>query len=292
MKKEMKTNHWLGIIITGIMLGASIQFAMAWTEPSSKPPKGNLAAPLNVGNKFQEKAGGLFINRDNVSGFGLMNRNYLINYGSIIAMHGGNVIASKDVRASGDVIADDQVYAGSGKYNLILGTVNSVSDYRKVDNIGGPWIYAFNSSPDAHSLNGSIGIRVRPLGSQAGLVVGKGKGRWADVWARTFHYTSDKRLKKDIKTINNALEKITKIRGVEYKMKDGNVPGMGVIAQEIESQFPALVSTGPSGYKTVEYNGFIGVFIEAFKEQQKQIKEQQKEIDELKQALQELKNRQ
>ena len=47
---------------------------------------------------------------------------------------------------------------------------------------------------------------------------------------------------------------------------------MGVIAQELEKVFPELVKQSDS-HKSVNYNGLIGVLIEAIKEQQKQIEE-------------------
>ena len=40
----------------------------------------------------------------------------------------------------------------------------------------------------------------------------------------------------------------------------------GVIAQELEAQFPALVKTDKEGYKLVNYNGFTAVLLEAVKE--------------------------
>ena len=52
---------------------------------------------------------------------------------------------------------------------------------------------------------------------------------------------------------------------------------MGVIAQEVEKILPYLVRTGEN--KSVNYNGLIGVLIEAIKEQQKQIEALEKRIN-------------
>jgi hypothetical protein len=46
---------------------------------------------------------------------------------------------------------------------------------------------------------------------------------------------------------------------------ENNRPALGVIAQEVEKVFPELISQ-ESGYKSVRYNGLIGVLIEAVKE--------------------------
>ena len=85
------------------------------------------------------------------------------------------------------------------------------------------------------------------------------------VSAQDFNTTSDQSLKINIATIEDALEKIELIRGVEFNWsKSPHAPSMGVIAQEVESVFPELVAdTNP---KQVNYNGLIGVLIEAVKE--------------------------
>ena len=73
---------------------------------------------------------------------------------------------------------------------------------------------------------------------------------------------SDQRLKSNIETIDNALEKISNMRGV-YFTKDGE-EGTGVIAQEVEKVLPEVVKDGE--YKSVAYGNMIGVLIEAVKE--------------------------
>jgi hypothetical protein len=82
--------------------------------------------------------------------------------------------------------------------------------------------------------------------------------------------TSDINLKKDITPVENALDKICKINGVEFEWKKTNKKSIGVIAQEIESILPELVTNmidnDENDVKTVNYNGLIGVLIEAVKE--------------------------
>ena len=45
---------------------------------------------------------------------------------------------------------------------------------------------------------------------------------------------SDYRLKEDVKTIDNALDKVSKLRGVEYTRKETQAREIGVIAQEVK----------------------------------------------------------
>ena len=91
------------------------------------------------------------------------------------------------------------------------------------------------------------------------------------VTATDFNSTSDISLKDNIQTIVNPLDKIIKLNGVTFNWKENQKPSIGVIAQELEKVLPELVTQG--NIKTVNYNGIIGVLIEAVKEQQKQIDE-------------------
>lgn len=86
--------------------------------------------------------------------------------------------------------------------------------------------------------------------------------------------SSDKRLKKDIKNIPDALNKLLKLNGVTYNWKDeerGEDTEAGVIAQEVEEVLPEIVKTKEDGYKGVQYERLIPLLIEAIKEQQIQI---------------------
>ena len=73
---------------------------------------------------------------------------------------------------------------------------------------------------------------------------------------------SDERLKSDIKTIHNALDKVSQMRGVTFT-KDDKLSS-GVIAQEMEKIAPELVIDGE--YKSVAYGNTVGYLIEAIKE--------------------------
>lgn len=87
----------------------------------------------------------------------------------------------------------------------------------------------------------------------------------------THHSTSDIALKTDIQPLTNPLEKIQQITGYKYKFKKSNELSIGVIAQDVEKVFPELVN-GSEGEKTLQYNGLIGVLVEAVKELSAEIK--------------------
>ena len=90
---------------------------------------------------------------------------------------------------------------------------------------------------------------------------------------------SDIRLKTNIKPIEDAIDKVTQIEGVSFNWKKDNKPSLGVIADQVEKIIPELVQGDDP--KTVNYNGLIGLLIEA-------VKDQQTQIDSLKERLSKL----
>ena len=78
--------------------------------------------------------------------------------------------------------------------------------------------------------------------------------------------SSDENLKKDITTIESALDKVKQLRGVDFTWKETDQKGKGVIAQELQKVFPELVSEESDGNLSVNYTGLIAVLIEAIKE--------------------------
>ena len=118
---------------------------------------------------------------------------------------------------------------------------------------------------------------------------------------------SDMRYKTNIVPFENALSYILKIQGVRYDWKTNEFPDLnfpkgeqiGVVAQDVEKILPELVLTGPDGFKSVSYEKFTPVLIEAMKEQQKiidsqnvklenqsvQLKDQESRIEDLEKAV-------
>jgi hypothetical protein len=88
---------------------------------------------------------------------------------------------------------------------------------------------------------------------------------------------SDERLKTNIKTIENALDKVLSLRGVEFDRIDNGDHQIGVIAQEVEQIIPHVVypkhPTPDYEKKSVAYANLIGLLIEAVKELNQKIEE-------------------
>jgi hypothetical protein len=91
--------------------------------------------------------------------------------------------------------------------------------------------------------------------------------------------SSDENLKTNVKTLENALDKVLNLRGVEFNYKEHGGKSIGFIAQEVEKVIPELVSTqndeNDVQLKSVAYQNFVALLVEA-------IKELKTEIDKLK----------
>ena len=85
--------------------------------------------------------------------------------------------------------------------------------------------------------------------------------------ATNVNSTSDANLKENVETIVGSIDILKDINGVKFVWKDLGTPSVGVIAQDVEKVLPELVSErSDNGTKSVNYNGLVGVLIEAVKE--------------------------
>ena len=83
---------------------------------------------------------------------------------------------------------------------------------------------------------------------------------------------SDRILKTNIKTIDNALWKVQQLRGVYHAHIIENVESIGLIAQEVEHIIPeAVTENHNNNIKAIAYGNLVGLLIEAIKEQQEEI---------------------
>lgn len=111
--------------------------------------------------------------------------------------------------------------------------------------------------------------------------------------ATAFVAVSDERYKKDIQSIDNALEIINKLEGRTYfwkcdefrENKFNNTKQYGFIAQELQKVVPDAVATDENGFRCVNYDMIIPILVQATKEQHKTIDAYSKEINELKLLL-------
>ena len=84
---------------------------------------------------------------------------------------------------------------------------------------------------------------------------------------------SDERLKDNIETLEDGLDKVEQLRGVTYTRDEKE--NIGVIAQEVEKILPEIVLTADDemGTKSVDYSRLTAVLIEAVKDLSARVKE-------------------
>ena len=102
---------------------------------------------------------------------------------------------------------------------------------------------------------------------------GPGTSIAVDGTGQVVYTTSDLRLKENISTLTNALDKVKNLRGVTFQLKDRNAGGddfrIGFIAQEVNEVIPELTfvnKTIPEEYMGVHYDNVTALLVEAIKE--------------------------
>jgi hypothetical protein len=100
---------------------------------------------------------------------------------------------------------------------------------------------------------------------------------------------SDERLKENIKTVDNALDKVSQLKGVTFDWEKSGEASAGLIAQDLEKVLPSAVKERELAlyaenkeYKTVEYSQVTALLIEAIKELKEQNTQLRADIEELK----------
>ena len=145
------------------------------------------------------------------------------------------------------------------------------------------------SATSASSLNQSNNYRINSLG--VGTPSSNVAGEIRATNEITAFYSSDERLKENIKEIDNALYKLRKVRGVMFDWRDEVIEkrggednyfvrkhDTGVIAQEVEQVLPEVVAIREDGYKAVRYEKLAGIIIQAINELADEVEEIKKRL--------------
>lgn len=169
---------------------------------------------------------------------------------------GGITALDIDMAAEGDATFNGAVYAG-GNIGKDSTDFISFTDNTQMDvTINGSNEFRFESDGDFHADG--------------------------DVISASTTISSDERLKENIQTVENPIDKIKQIRGVTFKKKFTGKESAGVIAQEVEKVLPSAVDekklpmeTGDEEalWKTVKYDQLHALLIESVKELTKRVEE-------------------
>ena len=201
---------------------------------------------------------------DNVNG----NYNTAIGYKSLL----------KNTSSENVAVGDFSLYSNVlGNKNVAIG--NEAGEFE----LGSQKLYIENTPSSSPLIGGDfatdvVGINM-PITSLAlnttwKLQVGGDINATGSVRAATVVLTSDIRFKKNIVSIENPLNSLSKLNGFGYNWRVSEFPDrnfnnkkqMGLLAQEVEKIFPDLVDTDDEGYKSVNYMQLTPLIIEAIKE--------------------------
>ena len=105
----------------------------------------------------------------------------------------------------------------------------------------------------------------------------------------SLYLTSDINKKENISPLTGSLDHVSKLQGVSYTWKpefqtddeDSKKKQYGLIAQEVETVYPEIISEDDEGYKAVNYSALIGPMIEAIKELKAENEALSKRVEEL-----------
>ena len=224
-----------------------------------------------------------------------------------------------DVSSIGSTVAGLSTVATSGAYSDLSGLPTVPTNNNQLTNGAGYTTYTSNQATDTGSnvsfsgvnINGNSDITFNP-GNWTGEKTGKIQRHANHMYFQTHNSGnfifrnqsgsenttisagggitttgnitaySDIRLKKDVKTIENALDKVCKLRGVEYTRISNDEREIGVIAQEVKEVVPELVEIqensdsfgkGMKDAHVMKYENTVGLLIEAIKELKAELKE-------------------
>ena len=172
----------------------------------------------------------------------------------------------------------------SGSGNVCIGYFAGYSE------TGDNKLYIENSSSNSPLIWGDFGINhlvingnsTHNINNRTFFVNGQAGG------TTSWYNDSDERLKKNIITIPSALEKVNKMRGVNFEWKDTEYRGeglqMGFIAQEVKDIIPEVVDNGGE-YYSMQYAPITALLVEAVKDLSKENVELKNEIEQLKELV-------
>jgi hypothetical protein len=184
-----------------------------------------------------------------------------------VLAHTGRATISTNLTISGNSVIGKLVANGAlGTANYVLKTNGSTVFWGAAAGGGGATLSDETSSATTHYP----AMSTTSSGSWSSAIVTTTKLYFTpstgQLNATIFNSLSDKRVKKNIKTVDDALNTVNDLRGVKFNWKETSTPSIGLIAQEVEKLLPELVHTGHNGEKSVNYGGVVGVLVEAIKE--------------------------
>ena len=207
-----------------------------------------------------------------------INASITVKAGGNVGIGAENPSAKLHVSGASDVLliegSGSTVFEIQGSEGQLFSVTDDLSgDLFSVSDISGVPLFNVNASDESY-FTGDLDVQGSFTGT-TGTFTG-------DITAFS---SSDKRLKSNIKPIENATDKIKAIGGYTFDWNEdiGDITpntgrDIGVIAQEIEEVAPELVHTRKNGYKAVEYQKLVALLIESNKELAARVEELESKI--------------
>ncbi len=244
-------------------------------------------------------------------------RNVAVGDASMLGINSGsyNVAVGADIVIPGShcTVLGSQVVISNAQYSTAIGSSSSVSCSNCMA-LGGDGVSSRtkvginNASPatdldiiqqtDAGSNNGR-GIRLqRPNGNQWRVFLDPGSNyvfqynnnvyAYIEPTAGLYINASDIRLKKDISSMDQVLDKLLLLQPKTYHYiasSDANRTSWGFLAQDVERLFPDFVFSSENGMKGIAYSNFSVIAVKAIQEQQQVIEGQKQKLDQQQQQI-------
>jgi hypothetical protein len=177
-------------------------------------------------------------------------------------------------RIGRNTITDSGWLTGNTMQMVVFG--GSTGQGFQVVNSNGTALFEIDGVAGASRFTNALGVGVNPSGT-AGRIDASN-----DIVA---YSSSDLRLKENIKPIENALDKVKALTGVEFDWKAEHKEAhgyeghdTGIIAQEVQEVMPTAVRVNDTGYLAVRYEKLIGLLVEANKELAARVEELEKKL--------------
>jgi hypothetical protein len=139
---------------------------------------------------------------------------------------------------------------------------------------------------------GGVGEGVGGGGSRSMTINNAGNVQFTGtVTAADFLQSSSLALKSNVRTLENALEMVNRLRGVRFDWKDSGKGAVGLIAEEVDQVLPEVVGHNEDGSTAtgINYANLVAVLVEAVKTQHQTIERQQEALARQQQELLSLK---
>jgi hypothetical protein len=236
-----------------IGLGATVGTTPNMTLESSTRNVGFHGAIQVAGNAIADSNANAAITLDGSGGFSTLG-GFGGGSGVTFASSGGSQFATAlSVNKSDGSMANDVTFWGdtAGAYFLFDASADKVVMHN-----------GSNQVLELGTTAGGYAIEVANLAGDAGKIK-----------ASAFVTYSDETLKEEVTAMDNALDAVMSLNGVEFTWKGSGERDFGFLAQEVKSVLPQAVSVGNDGIHGVDYSRLTSVLVEAVKAQQVQIEE-------------------